>query len=182
MEQPGPPGPYVVFLQQSGRYPSVNQPDVTSKDRFLSSRQRYQEIVNKASCLSLVSNAILYWKIRSRLPRPWSVSGHKARTSPMKRYRTSLCCRSGMSYRMARWKSCFYGSPPACLLSLLAGQSVGIHRGFAEELKKQPGEPRGAGEESGQTGSLVRAVVSVVRRLFFDLRPSAALPRSDGFR
>ena len=39
----------------------MNQPDVTSKDRFLSSRQRYQEIVNKASCLSLVSNAILYW-------------------------------------------------------------------------------------------------------------------------
>ena len=80
----------------------MNQPDVTSKDRFLSSRQRYQEIVNKASCLSLVSNAILYWKIRSRSPRPWSVSGHKARTSPMQRYRTSLCCRSGMSYRMAR--------------------------------------------------------------------------------
>ena len=62
----------------------------------------YVEIVNKASCLSLVSNAILYWKIRSRSPRPWSVSGHKARTSPMKSYRTSLCCRSGMSYRMAR--------------------------------------------------------------------------------
>ena len=40
---------------------SVNPPDVTSKDRFLSSRQRYQRIVNKASCLSLVSNAILYW-------------------------------------------------------------------------------------------------------------------------
>ena len=39
----------------------MNPPDVTSKDRFLSSRQRYQEIVNKASCLSLVSNAILYW-------------------------------------------------------------------------------------------------------------------------
>ena len=80
----------------------MNQPDVTSKDRFLSSRQHYQRIVNKASCLSLVSNAILYWKIRSRSPRPWSVSGHKARTSPMKSYRTSLCCRSGMSYRMAR--------------------------------------------------------------------------------
>ena len=47
----------------------MNQPDVTSKDRFLSSRQRYQRIVNKASCLSLVSNAILYWKIRSRSPR-----------------------------------------------------------------------------------------------------------------
>ena len=80
----------------------MNPPDVTSKDRFLSSRQRYQRIVNKASCLSLVSNAILYWKIRSRSPRPWAVSGHKARTSPMKSYRTSLCCRSGMSYRTAR--------------------------------------------------------------------------------
>ena len=80
----------------------MNQPDVTSKDRFLSSWQRYQEIVNKASCLSLVFNAILYWNtIKDRRDR-WAVSGHKARTSPMKRYRTSLCCRSGMSYRMAR--------------------------------------------------------------------------------
>ena len=52
---------------------SVNQPDVTSKDRFLSSRQRYQEIVNKASCLSWVSNTILYWntiKIAELLPKP----------------------------------------------------------------------------------------------------------------
>ena len=80
----------------------MNQPDVTSKDRFLASRQRYQRIVNKASCLSLVSNAILYWNTIKIAETVVRLRAQGEDISDEKRYRTSLCCRSGMSYRMAR--------------------------------------------------------------------------------
>ena len=77
----------------------MNPPDVTSKDRFLSSRQRYQPIAlpedfsNEEMARNTIKIAETVGRLRAQ---------HKARTSPMKRYRTSLCCRSGMSYRMAR--------------------------------------------------------------------------------
>ena len=80
----------------------MNQPDVTSKDRFLSSRQRYQEIVNKASCLSLVSNAILYLENTIKIAE--TVGRLRAQGEDISDETLShvLCCRSGMSYRMAR--------------------------------------------------------------------------------
>ena len=57
------------------------------------------------------------------------------------------------------------GPNPSCPVK--PGREKGDFRGFAEELRQKLSEPRGSGEESGQPVSVVRAVVSVVRRLFF---------------
>ena len=63
-----------------------------------------------------------------------------------------------------------YGLLP-CLGTFLLGKAAGwIYRGFDEDFRQRIGGPEG---ESGQPGeprrnvSLVRAAVSVVRRLFF---------------
>ena len=60
------------------------------------------EIVNKASCLSLVSNAILYWNTIKIAETVGRLRAQGEDISDETLSHASLCCRSGMSYRMAR--------------------------------------------------------------------------------
>ena len=62
----------------------------------------YVEIVNKASCLSLVSNAILYWNTIKIAETVGPLRAQGEDISDETLAHTSLCCRSGMSCRMER--------------------------------------------------------------------------------
>jgi TnpA family transposase len=70
----------------------ANQGEFTTGD--------YGEIMNKASCLSLVSNALLYWNTL-KITDIVDIYGRKGKRSTRPPCRISRCYRSNMSCRMA---------------------------------------------------------------------------------